>query len=102
MSARYQYIADVVGALAHEARVEIVELLATRGMPVKEIMVKMNLAASTTSRHLSIMKRAGIVTCCRDKQRVIYSVALPCVLTLIAGVRERLEHLCGGLNSAAK
>ena len=86
-----KYVADTIRVLAHGARVQIVEILAKRSMCVTEIIKQLKLSSSDTSRHLAIMKRAGIVLSRRDGVHVMYALAMPFTMEFIKGVRRQIR-----------
>ena len=68
-------VALIGRALAHSARVQIVEQF-ERSTPrmVQEIVDACPLAQSTVSEHLRILREAGIVTARRDGARTWYEI----------------------------
>jgi DNA-binding transcriptional ArsR family regulator len=75
--------AEVFKALGHSDRLRIVELLAANEHCVCDLVAAVGSSWSTVSRHLSVLKTAGIV---RDEKRglqVFYRLALPCVQTFV-------------------
>lgn len=61
---KYEDLAEKFRAIGHPARVAILNLLCTCGcskLAVKDIYDKLNLDQPGTSRHLSIMRMAGIL-----------------------------------------
>jgi len=71
--------AAVFKALGHPARLHIVEELASGERCVCDLVELVGLGWSAVSRHLALLKAAGILA---DKKRglqVFYRVALPCV-----------------------
>ncbi len=57
-------LADALKSVAHAERLAIIYLLCNNGnddLEVKNIYNTLNLAQSTTSRHLSIMKKGGLL-----------------------------------------
>ncbi len=72
--------AHVLKALAHPTRLWIVERLADGEKCVCEFVNAVDADFSTVSRHLTVLKQAGII---RDEKRgkqVFYSLQVPCVL----------------------
>lgn len=68
-------IAALAKALAHPARVKIVEILQRRRTCIGcDIVEEIGLAASTTSEHLRILKAAGLVVGEIERPRVCYSL----------------------------
>lgn len=74
----------VFKALAHETRTIIVEILATEGEKcVCDLVGRVGFDQSTVSKHLSVLKAAGIVTSRKEGLNVIYSLRTPCVYQFI-------------------
>lgn len=83
-------LAALSKALAHPARVRILRLLARRNTCIcGEIVGELDLAQSTVSQHLKVMKQAGLVQGEIDGPRVCYCLS-PRVL-------RRLKALVGSL-----
>lgn len=87
----YQHRALVMKALAHPTRLFLVDRIAERGTCVCELAALVGADVSTISRHLSILKNAGIVTDEKRGNQVFYSLRVRCVLnwyTCVEGVLE--------------
>ena len=83
-------LAALCKALAHSARVRILRLLARRSTCIcGEIVDQLDLAQSTVSQHLKILKDAGLVQGEVDGPRVCYCLS-PQVL-------RRFKALAGSL-----
>ncbi len=83
-------LATLCKALAHPARVRILRLLARRSACIcGEIVEELDLAQSTVSQHLKIMKEAGLIQGEVDGPRVCYCLS-PWVL-------RRFRSLVGSL-----
>jgi ArsR family transcriptional regulator, arsenate/arsenite/antimonite-responsive transcriptional repressor len=83
-------LAALAKALAHPARVRILRLLTRRSTCIcSEIVEELDLAQSTVSQHLKVMKEAGLVQGEVDGPRVCYCLS-PRTL-------RRLKALVGGL-----
>jgi DNA-binding transcriptional ArsR family regulator len=68
-------IAQIAKALAHPARVQIVQTLLRRTTCIGcDIVEEIGLAASTTSEHLRILKEAGLIIGEIERPRVCYSL----------------------------
>jgi len=61
-------------ALAHPARVKLVQDLLQKECCVGEIQECLSISQPNVSQHLRILKEAGVVTGRRDKNRICYSV----------------------------
>ncbi len=76
---------DVVfKALGHPARVVIVRELTAGERCVCDLVEKVGLGWSTVSRHLSVLREAGIVSDNKRGLLVFYQLRLPCVERFIA------------------
>lgn len=82
--ARYEARARIIKAIAHPTRLFIVEQLAKGEKCVCELTKMVGADTSTVSKHLALLKNAGIV---QDQKRglmVFYKLRTPCVLKLFA------------------
>jgi len=81
---RYANRVRVLKALAHPSRLLIVDRLGEKEHNVHELTGMIGSDKSTVSRHLSILRNAGVV---RDEKRgasVYYSLRCRCVLTFFS------------------
>ncbi len=79
----HEHIAKVAKALAHPARVQIVETLLRRTTCIGcDLVEEVGLAASTTSEHLRILKEAGLIVGEIAHPRICYSLNPPAVAPL--------------------
>ena len=81
-------VSNVFKALGHPARVKMVKALAGGERCVCDLVEAAGLGWSTVSRHLAVLREAGVVADEKRGQQVIYRVALPCVNRFL----ECLEH----------
>jgi len=88
-------IAGVARALAHPARIRIIDLLLSRpGCIGCDIVEEVNLAQSTVSEHLRILKAANLVTGELARPRVCYAInpdALAPLAALLGTIVARAE-----------
>jgi len=77
-------VADVFKALGHPARVTIIRRLSDGEHCVCELVEAVGLGWSTVSRHLSVLKQAGVISDEKRGLQVYYHLALPCVSRFIA------------------
>lgn len=76
----YKARADVAKALAHKTRLEIIDILVEQGDKcVCELTEILNVSQSTVSKHLGVLKKAGIVDSKKEGLKVTYSLRTPCV-----------------------
>jgi ArsR family transcriptional regulator len=80
---------EVFRALAHPARVQVVrELSGGEEKCVCELVEACGLGWSTVSRHLSVLRDAGVIADDKRGLQVFYRLALPCVSRFV----DCLEH----------
>ena len=70
----------VLKALAHPARLWMVEQLERGELCVCELVEGLGLDFSTVSKHLLVLKNAGVVADDKRGKQVFYSLRVPCVL----------------------
>src|SRR3954463_10360205 len=81
--------ADLFKALAHPARVRVLEVLAEGERSVGELQPLVGIELSHLSQQLAILRRAGLVASRKDGSSVIYSVKDPLAVELLR-VAKRL------------
>jgi|YelNatPaOPRAMG01_1025707.scaffolds.fasta_scaffold166227_2 ArsR family transcriptional regulator len=84
--------ARILKALAHPVRLLFVEALAEKPHCVCELQQLVGLDMSTVSKHLSVLKNAGIVKDSKRGTQVIYHLMTPCVLNLLTCVEETIRQ----------
>ena len=90
----------VMKALAHPTRLFIVDELSRGERCVCDLTEKIGADVSTVSKHLSVLRGAGIV---RDDKRgvqVFYRLRVPCILNFFGCVEAVLEEV-GRENASA-
>lgn len=83
--------AEVFKALAHPTRILFVEELAKGEQCVCELTALVDADISTVSKHLSVLRRAGIVSDEKRGNMVFYSLRAPCVLKFLLCVEGMIE-----------
>lgn len=73
----------VFKALGHPARVMIVRKLSTGEHCVCDLVEAVGLGWSTVSRHLSVLREAGVIEDEKRGLQVFYRLSLPCVARFI-------------------
>jgi len=89
--AKYEARARIIKALAHPSRLYIVDLLNEGERCVCELTEKINADMSTVSRHLSVLKAAGIVSDEKRGTQVYYSLCVPCVMNFFGCVEAIIK-----------
>jgi ArsR family transcriptional regulator len=82
----YEHRARVIKALAHPTRLAIVDALLDGEVCVCELQQIAGSDVSTISRHLAIMKAAGIVADRKQGLRVFYRLEVPCITSFFGCV----------------
>jgi ArsR family transcriptional regulator len=77
--AQYAARARVAKALAHPSRLLILDLLADGERCVCDITPRVGADQSTVSKHLAVLKQAGIIDDRRDGPRTYYRTRLHCL-----------------------
>ncbi len=70
-------VANVLKAIGHPIRLQIIEALENREHAVNALVELLEVQQAVISRHLAIMKYKGVLACRRDKTRVSYLIANP-------------------------
>ena len=89
--ARFEARARIIKAMAHPTRLFIVDELSRKEKCVCEITDMIGSDMSTVSKHLAILRSAGLV---RDEKRgsqVYYSLRVPCILDFLNCVESVLK-----------
>lgn len=74
----------VFKALGHPARLSLVRKLTSGEHCVCDLVETVGLSWSTTSRHLEVLRDAGVVSSDKRGQQVFYRLALACVADFVA------------------
>lgn len=89
---RYEAQAQIMKALAHPTRVFIAQELGKQERCVCELTDMVGADASTISKHLSIMKNAGIVDWEKRGTSIYYSLKMTCVLNFFVCANQALKE----------
>jgi ArsR family transcriptional regulator len=85
--------AKVMKALAHPSRLFIVDELSRGERSVNELTEMIGADVSTVSKHLALLKQAGVVIDERRGQQVFYRLRVPCILNFFGCVEAVLEEV---------
>jgi len=89
--AKYEARAQVMKAMSHPTRLFMVEVLSRSQRCVCELTEMVGSDISTISKHLSVLKSAGIVADEKRGTQVFYSLRIPCVLKFFSCVESVLR-----------
>lgn len=88
---RYEAKAKIIKAMSHPTRLFIVDELSRSERCVCELTEMVGDDMSTVSKHLSVLKNAGIVSAEKRGTLVFYSLRCPCILDFFACVESALK-----------
>ncbi|MEA3284398.1 MAG: metalloregulator ArsR/SmtB family transcription factor [Synergistota bacterium] len=85
----------VFKALGHPLRLEIVKRLGVVEACACDIARWFESDRTTVSKHLAVLREAGVLKDRREGQKILYSIALPCVSDMIRCVdSDRCAPIC--------
>jgi len=79
-------------ALSNPYRREIIKLLRWKNLSAGEIVSHFDIAQPTVSRHLDVLRKAGIVTSERKGTQIIYSLNLSVVQELFVYLSDLFDY----------
>ena len=97
---KYELRAQILKALAHPSRLKMVEELAEGQRCVCELREMIDADMSTVSKHLSVLKRAGIVDDEKHGLQVYYHLKVPCLLNFFNCIEAVIENEARETNMA--
>ena len=83
--------ADILKALAHPSRLMMVDELAKGERCVCELQELVGADMSTVSKHLTVLKKAGLVESEKRGLQVFYTLLSPCVMNFFTCVESVIE-----------
>ena len=89
----YEAKADLFKALAHPARIRVLELLSVRDHAVHELLSEISLEPPSLSQQLAVLRRMGLVRQQRVRGEVVYSIVVPETRDLLVAARLVLRQL---------
>ena len=95
---RHEAWAKIIKAIAHPSRLFIIEELNKGEKCVNDLTAMIGSDASTVSKHLSVLKNAGLVAMEKRGNAIFYHLRVPCIMQFIGCVEDVLssnakEHL---------
>ncbi|MCK8045915.1 metalloregulator ArsR/SmtB family transcription factor [Shewanella sp. 1CM18E] len=88
---KFKARAAVLKALAHPTRLWLVEQLQQQERCVCELTDGVNADISTVSKHLSLLRQAGIVSSRREGKQIFYRIETPCLLKTLSCLESVIE-----------
>lgn len=90
--ARFEARASVMKAMAHPTRLFIIHQLSFGEHCVCELRDMVGADLSTVSKHLAVLKNAGIVADEKQGVQVFYRLKVPCILNFMNCVEAVLQR----------
>ena len=81
---RLLFQAEIFKALAHPTRIFIVEQLLNHEYCVNELTKMIGVEMPTISKHLSVLRNAGIIASRKENNNVFYRIKQECVQDTLA------------------
>ncbi|MHB8394494.1 MAG: ArsR/SmtB family transcription factor [Candidatus Dormibacteria bacterium] len=98
----FEQFARVAAAFGSPKRLEIVDLLSQGERTVESIAAATGMLVANTSRHLQVLRNAGMVTSRREGLHVVYRVADDSVVAGYLGLRTLAESRIGEVRRLAE
>ena len=103
----YEIKARMISVLANPKRLQIVEILGKSERTVTELAGELGIAQATTSQHLAVMRKSGVVETRKEANFVYYRIADPkiaeacavmsrAIVDLLISQQERLQPVLAG------
>ena len=96
-------MAEKLAALAHPARIKILQHLAgVEACCCKVVVERLDLAQSTVSQHLKVLVEAGLVRLTPERRRSRYEVDRAALAALARSIGGLLGSCCAGPHDALR
>ena len=87
-----EHVAEILKAVAHPVRLQIVELLEAKEMCVGDIVTALGGKQAITSQQLNMMKDKGVLNCRRNGTKVYYRIENQNVLRLLHCIYDHCDR----------
>lgn len=87
----YEERAKIIKAMAHPSRLMMIDALVEGEKCVCELRELVGADMSTVSKHLALMREAGIVDDRKVGQQVFYSLRVPCIVKFFGCVEAVMK-----------
>jgi ArsR family transcriptional regulator, arsenate/arsenite/antimonite-responsive transcriptional repressor len=92
INTKHEAWAKVIKAMAHPSRLFIIEELQKGERCVGDLTKMIGADASTVSKHLSVLKNAGLVIDQKRANSIYYTLRCPCIMDFIGCVEDVLSE----------
>ena len=83
---------SIIKSRSHPVRLMIIDALKEREMLFSEIKEMFDFDKSTISKHLLVLKQAGVVSSKKSGVDMIYKLEVPCITDFFGCVTAVIEH----------
>jgi ArsR family transcriptional regulator len=90
---KYEVRARYIRALAHPARLFIIDELAVSERCVNDLHILIGGDRTTLSKHLAVLRDAGVVTTEKRGAQVYYRLRTPCILGFFGCIEQALRQV---------
>ncbi len=87
--------ARTLASLGHPSRLLIVDALKSGEKTVSELTNLVGSDISTVSRHLGVLRNAGIIGSRREANRILHRLLTPCLTEFLQCVEKVVSDTCG-------
>lgn len=91
----FAQIAEVLKAIADPMRLRLLHALQDGERCVGELVEAVGGSQANVSKHLAVLKKAGLVRCHREGLNVVYAIDDPSVFEICASVGGAIERRLG-------
>lgn len=89
---RSEIRAKILKAMAHPSRIFIIEKLHEKSHCVCELTEMIGADISTVSKHLSVLREAGLIESRKEGTSVFYTLTCPCVMDFIGCIETVVKR----------
>ena len=89
---KYSALAEILKAMAHPSRLKMLDALREGERCVGDLQELVGSDLSTVSRHLSVMRSAGLLSSRREGNQIFYELRVPCVMKTFACIEAVLRE----------
>ena len=88
----FERIALVLKAMADPVRLRLLNVLQSGELCVGDLVERIGTSQANISKHLGVLKRAGLVSCRRDGHMILYAIEDPAIFGICGAVSQSIER----------
>ena len=89
---KFKIRAEVVKAMAHPTRLFIMNKLSEKRYCVNELHEMIGGDLSTISKHLTVLRKAGILIDSKEGTQVYYALKVPCIMNFMKCIETLIKE----------